>query len=87
MKSDDRKKLEEIIGGLKCPKDFRCYQAGFDTLCKAKKMEDGGVAFYLECLEKDTQQCIFSKHIPIDDFYICSCPLRRYIADKMIPKK
>ena len=87
MHSDDRKKIEEILGGLKCPKDFKCSQAGFDTLCKAKKIEDG-VAFYLECLEKDTQQqCIFARHIPIEDFYICSCPLRRYIADKIAPKK
>lgn len=86
MQADERKKLEEMIGGVKCPKDFRCYQAGFDTLCKAKKMDDG-VALYLECLEKDPRQCVFSKHIAIEDFYVCSCPLRRYIADKMIPKK
>ena len=86
MKSNDRKKIEKIIGRLECPKEFKCYQAGYDTLCKAKKMKDE-VSQYLECLEKDTQQCIFSKHIPIEDFYICSCPLRRYIAEKMITQK
>lgn len=30
------KEIKEIIGHLKCPKDFNCYKSGFDVLCKAK---------------------------------------------------
>ena len=30
------KEIEEIIGQMKCPKDFRCYQCGLEVLCKAK---------------------------------------------------
>ncbi len=30
------KQIKEIIGHLKCPKDFKCYKSGFDVLCKVK---------------------------------------------------
>jgi len=33
------KEIKEIIGHLKCPKDFNCYKSGFDVLCKAKDVE------------------------------------------------
>ena len=30
------KQIKEIIGHLKCPKNFKCYKSGFDVLCKVK---------------------------------------------------
>jgi hypothetical protein len=73
------KEIAEIIGGLKCPKDFKCYRSGFKALCKARQI--GGAASFLECLEEDPRECIFSKFVSTG-FYLCSCPLRKYIADK-----
>lgn len=85
MEQDLKKELEIIIDHLQCPKGFKCCQS-MSILCKARQMDDG-VASYLECLEEDSRGCVFSKHILTDDFYICSCPLRRYIADKKKSQK
>ena len=49
MKEEHRKKIKEIIGDMKCPKNFICVEAGFTNLCKAK---DFGLERYLECLEE-----------------------------------
>ena len=35
MEQDD-KEIEEIIGQMKCLKDFRCYESRFEVLCKGK---------------------------------------------------
>ena len=72
------KKVEEIIDGIKCPKDFECYKSGYDNLCKA---EDIGIESFLVCLEEDPVSCKFS--IPYGDAYFCQCPLRVYIAKKI----
>ena len=71
-------KLEDIVNGLKCPKDFKCYKSGFKDLCKA---EDIGIESFLVCLEEDPSECQFS--IPFGEAYFCECPLRIYIAKKI----
>ncbi len=83
-----KKEIEEIAGtlNLKCPEDFKCCQCGIETLCKSRKMDDG-VDSYLECLEQDSGQCIFAIYLSGGGFYLCSCPLRKYIADKKEAKK
>jgi hypothetical protein len=48
MKAEVSKKIEEIMAGMKCPKDFRCAESGFERLCKA---EDIGLENHLLCLE------------------------------------
>jgi hypothetical protein len=48
MKAKVSKKIEEIMDGMKCPKDFRCAESGFEGLCKA---EDIGLENHLLCLE------------------------------------
>jgi hypothetical protein len=35
MEKEVREKIEEIIAGMNCPKDFKCAQHGFERLCKA----------------------------------------------------
>jgi hypothetical protein len=72
------KEIEKIIGQMKCPKDFRCYNSGFEALCKA---QDVGIKSFLECLEKDPGQCQFS--LSFADKYYCKCPLRVYIAKEL----
>jgi hypothetical protein len=48
--------IEEIIDGLKCPKDFQCYKSEFEKLCKVK---DVGLEQYVECLEENPPDCKF----------------------------
>jgi hypothetical protein len=80
MTFDDEleKGIAEIIGGLRCPKDFRCYRSGFENLCKAK---DFGNRYLLECLEETPEQCKFS--VVAGGSCFCHCPLRVYIAKKL----
>ena len=73
-----KKEIEKIIGGMKCPKDFKCCKPGFDVVCKAK---DIGLETFLECLEEDPRSCQFS--VPFGEGYFCQCPLRVYIAKKL----
>jgi hypothetical protein len=51
------KEIEKIIGGMLCPKDFKCCKPGDDVLCKAR---DIGLESYLVCLEEDATDCKFS---------------------------
>ena len=69
--------IEEIIGGLECPKGFVCYKSGFEVLCKAKRVLDES---FLVCLEEYPQQCKFAN---LKGGYVCECPLRIYIAKKL----
>ncbi len=78
MNQEYLKEIEEIINGMKCPKDFKCCKPGVDTLCKA---EDIGLESYLRCLEEDARDCKFS--FPFGDAYFCKCPLRIYIANEL----
>jgi hypothetical protein len=82
MERDYKKEIEEIIDGLSCPKDFKCCQSGYERLCQARRSDDGAVS-YLECLERTPQDCVFSKYLSMGDFYVCSCPLRIYLASKL----
>ena len=75
MNEEEKKKIEEIIDGLKCPKDFRCAQSGFELLCKAR---DIGMKDYLDCLEEKPAGCKFA--LSFGDGYFCQCPLRVYLA-------
>ncbi len=72
------KTIEDIIDGIKCPKDFNCYKTGFENLCEAK---DFGLSDFLICLEKSPKECKFSTRY--GSGYLCQCPLRIYIAKKL----
>ncbi len=78
MKEEDRKKIEEIMAGMQCPKDFQCAESGFERLCKAK---DYGLESYLECLEENPYNCPFSLSFGYDHF--CKCPLRVYLSKEL----
>jgi hypothetical protein len=82
MTAEQKKEIEDIIDGLQCPKDFRCYTSGFTNLCKSA---DLGMESFLKCLENDPQQCKFAMYFGTDFF--CTCPLRIYIVKKLKDKK
>lgn len=52
----DENIVNEIAGGLDCPKDFKCTRFEFENLCKAV---DIGKENCLECLEKQPCDCPF----------------------------
>ena len=72
---EQKKQIGEIISGMECPKDFECYESGFEKLCKAKIFLDGEM---VRCLEEFTQCCKFAFNFGLG--YFCKCPLRKYIA-------
>ena len=78
MQDEVRKRVEEIVGGMKCPKAFSCAESGFERLCKAR---DLGLDDYLDCLDENSNRCSFA--MPFGHGHFCCCPLRVYIAKKL----
>jgi hypothetical protein len=79
MKEQDRMKIEEIMQGMQCPKNFKCADSGFEGLCKAK---DFGLETYLECLEENPGNCSFALSFGYSYFF-CECPLRVFLGKKL----
>ena len=71
------REVVEIIGDLKCPKDFQCYKSEYKALCKAGV---NGNPDILHCLEAEPDECIFS--LSYRDTYYCQCLLRNYIVER-----
>jgi hypothetical protein len=95
MEKEVKKKIEEMLVGMNCPKDFKCTQGGFERLCKAREF---GIESHLECLEEDPSECPFAfsfgycleedpSECPFAFSFgyrhMCQCPLRVYIAKKL----
>jgi hypothetical protein len=72
---DDELKVEQILGGIRCPKNLQCCESGFVDICRA---EDVGLDSFLKCLEGEPRDCVYS--IGYGENYYCKCPLRVYIA-------
>jgi len=78
LQQDTLKDIEEIIDGLKCPKDFVCQKSEFKRLGRAK---DVGLESFIACLENKVLECKFS--IQFGGLIFCHCPLRVYIAKNL----
>ncbi len=78
VERDIQKEIEELIDGLKCPKDFICYKSGFEKLCK---VEDTGLESFLICLDGIAGECKFA--VSFSSLCFCQCPLRMYIYRKL----
>ena len=72
---EHKTQIEEIVSGMECSKDFKCYKSGLEDLCKSKIFQDGEL---IECLDKGLFSCNFS--FGFGSEYFCKCPLRKYIA-------
>ncbi len=78
MKEEDRKTIRKLIGTMKCPKNFKCAENGFENLCEAR---DFGDEQRLHCLEEISSECRFGEvHSFGVEFRFCECPLRVYLA-------
>jgi len=78
MKNDHNDKIKKIIGQISCPKGCQCVQQKLNRICRAI---DIGRETYLECLEKDIEDCPFSVQFATAKF--CKCPLRIYLKKNM----
>jgi hypothetical protein len=78
MKDEDRKKIEEILDKMVCPKNFKCADSGFENLCKAR---DIGLERYLDCLEGTPTACLYA--LSFGHGYLCRCPLRVYLSKEL----
>ena len=78
MQAEVSKKMEEIMAGIQCPKDFKCVKENFDHLCQVRK---SGNDEHLECLEINPSLCPFA--VPFTYRHICICQMRMYIIQKL----
>ena len=78
MNAKVRKKIDELMAGMRCPKDFKCAKNGFERLCTAG---DFGAETYLECLDLESADCHFA--LPFGGGRLCECPLRVYLFKKL----
>jgi hypothetical protein len=75
MEPHHKKEVEKIIGEVECLEDFKCYESGFNFVCKAKDV--GTKKPLLLCFQKGPLKCAF---VNVSAGFICECPLRAYIA-------
>ncbi len=78
MQQDHEKELKDIIGGLACPADFKCYT---QALKNFRKVEHVGLEPFLEVLEVHAYECPFQ--IPAVGVNHVACPVRAYISKKL----
>jgi hypothetical protein len=71
--ASNKKEIEEIIGQMRCPKDFECYKSGLEILWSAK---DIGLETFVECLEEDPKKCSLLASFGLES--LCQCPLLVY---------
>ena len=57
MEPEQKKRIEEIMAGIECPKGFERCKHNFENLCKAK---DHGLEGYVDCLEEESVRCASS---------------------------
>ncbi len=67
--------IEKIISEMECPKNFICYESGFENLGNIKLIADGE---RIECLGGEQLKCKYA--LCYGKLTICQCPLRNYIA-------
>ena len=77
----NRKEIEELIGQLNCPKAVKCYQFTKEKFAEAKQI--GGAVWLLECLETNPLECSLAQFSTDAGSYVCTCPVRTYVAGKM----
>jgi len=78
MDGEQKRRIEEIMAGMECEKDFECYESGFEKISKVK---DEGLLGYVECLENRGTRCKFK--VPYGHSMFCKCPLRVYVAKEL----
>lgn len=73
---EHEQRMQEIMRGMQCSKDFECYKSRFENLCKVRIICEGKL---VKCLDEGGQICEFGFTFGSGRF--CKCSLRKYIAE------
>ena len=75
------RKIEEIMGGMDCPRDFEPCKSGTEAPCKSRLLADGAV---VDCTEAECLNEVNCKYRMAFGFgHLCNCPVRSYIAREL----
>ena len=81
IKEEDKKNIQEIMRRIRCTKNFRCAESGFEDLCKARDFADYPT---LHCLDDSPTPCPFAAvYSGGFEMRVCRCPLRIYLAKNL----
>lgn len=81
MTEEHTRKIQEIIGAMRCPKNFRCAEGGFEGLCRARDFGDDEA---LQCLDETSPPCPFARVYDSGfQMRFCRCPLRVYLSKNL----
>ncbi len=86
LKKKQREEMQEIIDNMSCELDFECYKSSLENLCKVEynahglfckisKMPAGKSILFYNC-----EYRLYYRLRNRYKYYICTCPLRIYIA-------
>ena len=74
--------IEELVAKTKCQFNFEFYKSEFEHLSKASIELDGELLWCVGCLGDDEKKsCTY--RLSYGDNYLCTCPLRQYIAENL----
>ena len=76
---EHRAEIEELVAKTKCQFNFECYKSEFEHLSHVSIELDGQLLWCVGCLGDDGQK-ICNNRLSYGDNYLCTCPLREYIA-------
>lgn len=75
LKQEPTKQIRAIMDKIPCPFDFQCCKSGFEDVCGGLVGENGKL---VDCVDEKAAECGFA--VQVGSGYVCSCPLRLYIA-------
>ena len=73
--------IKQIIGELKCPKDFYCIKSANNSVGNRHERD---MESFLVCSEGRLQGCTFL--LSSENHCFCKCPLRDYISNELYPQ-
>ena len=79
LTTEEIAEIEKIVSEQNCPCDFECYKSGFNDLCGAVLGPMLDSKHSVVCKDENTKTCRYS--LAFGSTFICTCPLRRYIAN------
>ena len=75
------RKIEEIMGGMDCPRGFESCKSGTEVPCKPRLLADGAV---VDCTEAECSNKVDCKYRMAFGFgHLCNCPVRTYMAGEL----
>ena len=75
------RKIEEIMAGMDCPRNFEPCKSGTEVPCKSRLLADGAV---VDCTEAECPNVVDCKYRMAFGFgHLCNCLVRNYVAREL----